>query len=168
MRLEEKVRYCCYILQHFFEIECNFIKYFRLWSLHISGVVLYGGPRASTELKIPAAHSLHHEYNSLACTIEIVDDVFAAIDHIHRHGRYVDHAVMLMVTVVLPSIVMLLYSFALLHKWCYRSDLIIPEKGFYLNNFNRSKASLFCAFVLSQCSYRLHSCWWSRSSSNFS
>lgn len=50
------------------------------------GVVLYGGPRASTELKIPAAHSLHHEYNSLACTIEIVDDVFAAIDHIHRHG----------------------------------------------------------------------------------
>ncbi|XP_026657262.1 delta-1-pyrroline-5-carboxylate synthase 1-like isoform X3 [Phoenix dactylifera] len=50
------------------------------------GVTLYGGPRASIELDIPQAHSFHHEYNSMACTIEIVDDVHAAIDHIHRHG----------------------------------------------------------------------------------
>lgn len=53
-----------------------------------TGVILYGGPRASTLLGIPEAASLHHEYNSMACTVEIVDDVFAAIDHIHEHGRY--------------------------------------------------------------------------------
>ncbi|XP_077238903.1 delta-1-pyrroline-5-carboxylate synthase-like [Tasmannia lanceolata] len=50
------------------------------------GVTLYGGPRASAVLDIPAAHSFHHEYNSLACTVEIVDDVLAAVNHIHRHG----------------------------------------------------------------------------------
>ncbi|KAE9622196.1 putative glutamate-5-semialdehyde dehydrogenase, Glutamate 5-kinase [Lupinus albus] len=50
------------------------------------GVELYGGPRASTLLNIAETCSFHHEYSSLACTIEIVDDVFAAIDHIHQHG----------------------------------------------------------------------------------
>ncbi|KAG1365811.1 putative Delta-1-pyrroline-5-carboxylate synthase 1 [Cocos nucifera] len=50
------------------------------------GVTIFGGSRASIELDIPRAHSFHHEYNSMACTIEIVDDVHAAIDHIHRHG----------------------------------------------------------------------------------
>ncbi|KAF1898247.1 hypothetical protein Lal_00033013 [Lupinus albus] len=53
------------------------------------GVELYGGPRASTLLNIAETCSFHHEYSSLACTIEIVDDVFAAIDHIHQHGRHV-------------------------------------------------------------------------------
>jgi delta-1-pyrroline-5-carboxylate synthetase len=52
-----------------------------------AGVQLYGGPRASALLKIAEAKSFHTEYSSLACTIEIVDDVFAAIDHIHHHGR---------------------------------------------------------------------------------
>nr|AML23859.1 Delta1-pyrroline-5-carboxylate synthetase [Kosteletzkya pentacarpos] len=50
------------------------------------GVALYGGPRASSLLNIPETRSFHYEYNSLACTIEIVDDVHAAIDHIHQHG----------------------------------------------------------------------------------
>ncbi|KAK2414403.1 delta-1-pyrroline-5-carboxylate synthase [Trifolium repens] len=50
------------------------------------GVQLYGGPRASALLNITEAKSFHTEYSSLACTIEIVDDVFAAIDHIHHHG----------------------------------------------------------------------------------
>ena len=35
------------------------------------------------------ANSLHHEYSSKACTIEIVNDVDEAIDHIHSYGRYV-------------------------------------------------------------------------------
>ncbi|KAJ0980082.1 hypothetical protein J5N97_008337 [Dioscorea zingiberensis] len=56
--------------------------------LRSQGVILYGGPRASTKLIIPAARSLHYEYNSLACTVEIVDDLFAAIDHIHHHGSF--------------------------------------------------------------------------------
>lgn len=54
--------------------------------LQREGVKLFGGPRASSLLNIPETHSFHHEYNSLACTIEIVDDVHAAIDHIHQHG----------------------------------------------------------------------------------
>ncbi|XP_072969126.1 delta-1-pyrroline-5-carboxylate synthase 1-like [Typha angustifolia] len=57
-----------------------------LMELKTEGVALYGGPRASTEFGIPQAQSFHHEYNSMACTIEIVDDVHTAIDHIHRHG----------------------------------------------------------------------------------
>ncbi|XP_009351358.2 delta-1-pyrroline-5-carboxylate synthase [Pyrus x bretschneideri] len=54
--------------------------------LRIAGVTLYGGPRASALLMIPEAHSFHHEYSSMACTVEFVDDVHAAIDHIHEHG----------------------------------------------------------------------------------
>ncbi|KOM46972.1 hypothetical protein LR48_Vigan07g067600 [Vigna angularis] len=51
--------------------------------LRTEGVILYGGPVASSLLNIPQAHSFHHEYSSLACTVEIVDDVYAAIDHIN-------------------------------------------------------------------------------------
>ncbi|KAL6291006.1 hypothetical protein ACE6H2_008516 [Prunus campanulata] len=54
--------------------------------LRAEGVTLYGGPRASSLLNIPQAHSFHHEYSSMACTVEFVDDVHAAIDHIHEHG----------------------------------------------------------------------------------
>ncbi|KAI3458649.1 hypothetical protein Pfo_015312 [Paulownia fortunei] len=54
--------------------------------LQIKGVTIFGGPRASSLLNIPEARSLHHEYSSLSCTVEIVDDVNAAIDHIHQHG----------------------------------------------------------------------------------
>jgi delta-1-pyrroline-5-carboxylate synthetase len=58
-------------------------------SSSVAAVTIYGGPRASALLNIAEASSLHHEYSSMACTIEIVDDVFAAIDHIHHHGRHV-------------------------------------------------------------------------------
>ncbi|XP_062092613.1 delta-1-pyrroline-5-carboxylate synthase [Humulus lupulus] len=54
--------------------------------LRTEGVTLYGGPRASSLLNIPEARSFHHEYSSLACTVEFVDDVYTAIDHIHKHG----------------------------------------------------------------------------------
>ncbi|KAH6802344.1 delta1-pyrroline-5-carboxylate synthase 1 [Perilla frutescens var. frutescens] len=54
--------------------------------LQTKGVKIFGGPRASSLLNIPEAHSLHHEYSSLACTVEVVDDVHAAIDHIHQYG----------------------------------------------------------------------------------
>ncbi|KAG4920295.1 hypothetical protein JHK84_049146 [Glycine max] len=56
--------------------------------LRTEGVTLYGGPKASPLLNIPMARMLHHEYNSLACTVEIVDDVYAAIDHINLYGRH--------------------------------------------------------------------------------
>ncbi|XP_051122757.1 delta-1-pyrroline-5-carboxylate synthase-like [Andrographis paniculata] len=54
--------------------------------LQSRGVSIYGGPRASSSLKLPEANSLHHEYGSLACTVEIVDGINDAIDHIHQHG----------------------------------------------------------------------------------
>ncbi|KAG6665830.1 hypothetical protein CIPAW_02G187200 [Carya illinoinensis] len=44
--------------------------------LQTEGVMLYGGPRASSLLNIPEARSFHHEYNSMACTVEFVDDLF--------------------------------------------------------------------------------------------
>lgn len=50
---------------------------------------MFGGPKASSVLNIPEANSFHHEYGALACTVEIVEDVNSAIDHIHRHGRQV-------------------------------------------------------------------------------
>jgi gamma-glutamyl phosphate reductase len=28
------------------------------------------------------------EYSALVCTLEVVKDVGAAIDHIHKHGRW--------------------------------------------------------------------------------
>lgn len=54
--------------------------------LRSKGVSLFGGPTASSLLSIPEARSLHHEYSSLACTVEVVADVYEAIDHIHGHG----------------------------------------------------------------------------------
>ncbi|GMN41422.1 hypothetical protein TIFTF001_010643 [Ficus carica] len=44
------------------------------------GVTLYGGPRASSKLNIPEAHSFHHEYSSLACTIDAHTDCIIAED----------------------------------------------------------------------------------------
>lgn len=68
------------------DLEKNGILNELIMELQIKGVTIYGGPRASSSLNIPEVHSFHHEYSSLACTIEIVDDVHSAIDHIHRHG----------------------------------------------------------------------------------
>ncbi|KAJ0493333.1 putative glutamate-5-semialdehyde dehydrogenase, Glutamate 5-kinase [Helianthus annuus] len=54
-----------------------------------SGVSINGGPRVCSLLNLRAAQSFHHENNSLNCTMEIVDDVHAAVEHIHKHGRQV-------------------------------------------------------------------------------
>nr|KAJ0208400.1 hypothetical protein LSAT_V11C500265080 [Lactuca sativa] len=39
------------------------------------------GPKARLLLDLPEAPSLHHEYSIMSCTIEVVDDVDAAIHH---------------------------------------------------------------------------------------
>ncbi|XP_042435876.1 delta-1-pyrroline-5-carboxylate synthase-like [Zingiber officinale] len=57
-----------------------------LVELKSEGVALFGGPRASQEFGFSEAPSLHHEYNKMACTVEVVDDVHAAINHIHQYG----------------------------------------------------------------------------------
>ncbi|KAK3001839.1 hypothetical protein RJ639_020906, partial [Escallonia herrerae] len=61
-----------------------------IMELQVKGVTVYGGPRVRKEMNLPEARSFHHEYNSLACTVEIVDDVYSAIDHIHKFGRHVN------------------------------------------------------------------------------
>lgn len=57
-----------------------------LVALKTEGVNIYGGPIAHKALGFPKAVSFHHEYSSMACTVEFVDDVQSAIDHIHRYG----------------------------------------------------------------------------------
>ncbi|GMN65043.1 hypothetical protein TIFTF001_034113 [Ficus carica] len=54
--------------------------------LQLKGVSLYGGPNASALLSIAEASPFHLEYNTMTFTVEIVEDIFAAIDHIHQRG----------------------------------------------------------------------------------
>jgi len=56
--------------------------------LQDQGVVVHGGPRAVAELGLPPLTSpgFSTEYGALACSVAVVDDVAAAIDHIHRYG----------------------------------------------------------------------------------
>ncbi|CAI7832716.1 unnamed protein product [Closterium sp. NIES-54] len=51
-----------------------------------TGIVLHAGATAASAFNLPQAPTLHHEYGSLECTVEIVPDIDAAIHHIHAHG----------------------------------------------------------------------------------
>ncbi|KAJ0246910.1 Delta-1-pyrroline-5-carboxylate synthase B [Hirschfeldia incana] len=68
------------------DLEQNGVLNELIYALQANGVTLYGGPKASGKLNIPETKSFHHEYSSKACTVEIVEDVHGAIDHIHQHG----------------------------------------------------------------------------------
>ena len=50
-------------------------------ALRAAGVALHQASGAG--LGLPQAPSLRHEYSDLAATVVVVDDVSAAIDHIH-------------------------------------------------------------------------------------
>uniref|UniRef100_A0A5S6QDM2 Delta-1-pyrroline-5-carboxylate synthase n=1 Tax=Trichuris muris TaxID=70415 RepID=A0A5S6QDM2_TRIMR len=65
---------------HFFDTLCAQLK--------ANGVTIYAGPELSQKMQFPPplAESLHKEYGSLACTIELVSDVQAAVTHIQRYG----------------------------------------------------------------------------------
>jgi delta-1-pyrroline-5-carboxylate synthetase len=52
----------------------------------LGGVTLYAHPDQAAELALPPAADLHLEHGDLAATVVLVDDVDAAIDHVHRHG----------------------------------------------------------------------------------
>ncbi len=47
---------------------------------------MYGGDQAAAALGLPPAPSSRHEYGEPALTIELVDSMDAAIDHIHSSG----------------------------------------------------------------------------------
>ncbi|MCB9679934.1 MAG: glutamate-5-semialdehyde dehydrogenase [Alphaproteobacteria bacterium] len=55
-----------------------------LGALH--DVALHAHPDQTELLGLPPAPALHHEYGDLACTVAVVDDVDAAIAHVHAHG----------------------------------------------------------------------------------
>lgn len=65
----------------------NAFNYYLI--LCLAGVTLFSGPRVNGSVNFSKANTLHHEYNSKACTIEIVNNVDEAIEHIHTYGRYV-------------------------------------------------------------------------------
>ncbi|KAI7750018.1 hypothetical protein M8C21_021236, partial [Ambrosia artemisiifolia] len=54
--------------------------------LEKEGVSLFSGPRVNGVVSFSKANTFHHEYNSKACTIEIVNNVDEAIEHIHSYG----------------------------------------------------------------------------------
>lgn len=78
----------CVITSHLSVILFAFYKSQNLRTC-AAGVDLFGGPRASAlqELNIPATKTFHKEYNTPACTVEVVDNVHAAVEHINQHGR---------------------------------------------------------------------------------
>nr|QKY15317.1 delta-1-pyrroline-5-carboxylate synthase a isoform X2 (P5CSA) [Polytomella parva] len=56
-------------------------------ALAAAGVAVHAGPRAHVLLpSLPAAPALRHEYSALACTVEVVDDLSQAIQHINTYG----------------------------------------------------------------------------------
>jgi delta-1-pyrroline-5-carboxylate synthetase len=57
-----------------------------LASLKAAKVHIFGGPKASQILALKRAESLHHEYSDLGITIEFVDSVGDAINHINTYS----------------------------------------------------------------------------------
>jgi len=55
-------------------------------ALQAAGVALHGCERAASRWSLPVAASFHHEYGELAATVVIVDDLDAAIAHVHAFG----------------------------------------------------------------------------------
>ena len=60
-------------------------------ALKRANVEIYSGPKLSEQLTFgpPRAEKLAKEYGGLACTVEIVPSMEAAVDHIHRSVDYV-------------------------------------------------------------------------------
>jgi gamma-glutamyl phosphate reductase len=51
-------------------------------------IQVHGGPKLESFMRFgpPPANSMHFEYGDLACTMEVVDSVDDAIEHIQRYG----------------------------------------------------------------------------------
>ena len=67
-------------IRNFFVLLCNELKK--------ENVKLFSGPVLNQLLTFgpPMAKSMRIEYGELACTIEVVDNLAAAIDHINNNG----------------------------------------------------------------------------------
>jgi delta-1-pyrroline-5-carboxylate synthetase len=53
-------------------------------ALRAAGVALHAG--SDCPWTLPPAPALHHEYGDLACTVQVVDGVRGAVEHVGRHG----------------------------------------------------------------------------------
>jgi len=64
------------------------VFYMVCQALKKAKVEIFSGPKLSEALTFgpPRAEKLSHEYGSLACTIEIVNNLDDAVDHIHKYG----------------------------------------------------------------------------------
>lgn len=59
-----------------------------LRSLRGAGVTLFGGPSAvKMGLTDNPAHSMNVEYGCLSMTVEVVENLVDAVEHIHKYGR---------------------------------------------------------------------------------
>ena len=54
--------------------------------LRDNDVQIFGGEKAAHQLGLAKAPSNKHEYGEKALTLELVDNLEAAIDHIHEFG----------------------------------------------------------------------------------
>lgn len=59
---------------------------FILKTLKDNGVVLYGGPKAKEYLNLPLVSSFKNEYGNKTLTVELIDNVSAAIQHINTYS----------------------------------------------------------------------------------
>ena len=55
-------------------------------ALRSAGVTIYGGERATKILGLTPAKEPKHEYGTKELTLELVDSMEQAIDHIHEFG----------------------------------------------------------------------------------
>lgn len=63
------------------------LQLFRLQTaLRDANIAIYGGERSCKYLSLPAAPSPKHEYGTAALTLELVDNMEEAIDHLHANG----------------------------------------------------------------------------------
>ena len=55
-------------------------------ALRDSNIAIYGGERSCKYLSLPKAPSPRHEYGTAALTLELVESMDDAIDHLHANG----------------------------------------------------------------------------------
>ena len=63
------------------------VQLFKLQTaLRDANIAIYGGERSCKYLSLPKAPSPKHEYGTAALTLELVEGMDEAIDHLHANG----------------------------------------------------------------------------------
>jgi len=73
--------------QSFDVFSVSVLQLFQLQTaLRDANIAIYGGERSSKYLSLPKAPSSRHEYGTAALTLELVESMDDAIDHLHANG----------------------------------------------------------------------------------